>query len=723
MSNWVYDGTTPPEVKADNPEEVLRTASLPSSQKYNAADFNNLRSAVTGARQAINDGVFFNVKRYGAAVDNSTDDTTALEETLAAAGAAAQTVAGLAIAKPEVFIPSGGCFQSKPIFVPNGVTLRGAGPGASVLAWKAGTWGYGLLAADSDNGSNNVHISGGALQYDYDGTAATQTFIDLAQYPGGRLPAGNWTIRLAARFTDVLAAGASGLPVFCIGAQTAWSNHPVGATALVILFDPFTADGHLRIQYRYGNIFNDATINTASYGALSNGTWYEIELDYDDAAGTLRVFINGELWTLGAWTPGAAGDGTKFRMWAWERFTIGSVGFSGYPSESFLFPSALGSIKGVHISGVVRHTSGYTASPLTDPTPDGNTRLLVKFDSTYLGHVVATGIGGSAVVYLKPRRQTVTEHPRVQIRDLALLQGAGLRLEFASEGMLHNLLISYPDAGLEMVRNCYFTHLHNVRVLNGARAGVLNEGGAYNVFNAVNVAAKLGFAFTDANVTMLGCESAAHSGASVNLAIQGGTGSCVAFAVDNEENVGNAPWLAAAILANTASYSFTDPTLYSPPDQTAKSPVMVVNTAGGGPTAYNFMGGLFQGVPGGTAFVQLVGDKPDLDQKIVFAGVGNTNSSPLCDVAGQAHDPFERPRGTFQISGVDTTHQVDLPYAGFGTDYEVAVTPVDASAGASAGCTRVRKVAKSDDHFIVTVEAAPGGTETADFDYVVEVAP
>lgn len=673
MPDFVADKASLPAAKTD----FRPLGSNPATKYWAALDANATFDALRSLRSVT--GQTFSPMAYGAVGDGVADDTDALEAALTAAGAAVQNVGGLALAQPRVVIPAGGYLQSRPLFLPGGVTVRGDGPGSTVLCWRSGYWGYGLLAADADDGVESVHVSGGMLHCDYDNAISnTKTFVDLAQYPGGRLPAGSWTIRVARRFSDVAASAAGALPILFVGATTPWSEQPILSTALNLHFDPFALDGSLRIALRFGNVANEVTVATASYGALANGTWYEFELDYDDSAGTLRVFVNGELWTRGAWVPpGGAGDGTKFRQWVWERFTVGSATGGFFPSEGILFATATGDMKGFHVSNGVRHTSGYTAAPLTDPTPDGSTRLLLTFASTYKGHLVAKGIGGTPTVYLKPVRQNPTEHPRVQVCDLTLLAGAGLRTEFASEGRFSNLIVSYPDAGVELMRNGYFTHLSHVRVLNGSRAGFLDEGGAYQTFLGLNSSCPIGFGLTATNAALVGCESAARGGAAVNLSIDGGAGSTVSFAVDNEENVGSTPWAAALVLKNTSTWSHTDATIYNPPDKrAAQSPILIQNTLTPDfPTTYNFVGGLIPFVPADVPLAKLVGNATNLVNKINFAGTSNPNGSPLCNVAGQAQNPFASiwgQSGQTAIGDFATTVTVTLPAGEVDNQYYVA---------------------------------------------------
>lgn len=725
--NFVYDALPVPGAKTDNPEQVIREASIPSDQKTTAAEVNELSDAATGLRTAVNELTpFFNIMRYADGVpigDGVTDATDALEAALAAAGAAAQTVSGLAISTPEVVIPAGGFIQSRPLFLPGGVSVRGAGPGATVLAWKAFTWGPSFLAADADDGVNSVHLSGGTLLCDYDNAdAKTHSFTDLSQYTYGRLPAGSWTIRFARSFSQVLTDAAQGAPLLYIGAAAPWTGSPTVNPAVHVFLDPFAVDGSLRLTYRFNNVLTTVTAPFIATPVLANGTWYEFELDYDDSAGTLRFFCNGELWTRGALALAGADDSSKLRQHIWERITIGSAVGGYYPSESILFATAKGAMRGFHLSDGVRHTSGYTPTPTVDPVSTVNTLLLVNFSETFNGCLVGSGINGNYKVYLRPVRGVITEHPRIQLSGLTTLAGSGIRLEFTSEGQFNDLIVDYASSGLELARNCYFTHLTHIRVLHGGRSGIVNEGGAYNEFQALGVSAPVGIALTSANVSMAGCSSTPLVPAVAGLVVVGGTGNILGWSIDSEANAGSSPWQAALVVQDTNPYNFVGCTIYNPPDRLTSSPILVNNSVSPpNPSGYNFLGCWPVFVPSNVALVRLIGSGTTLPTKIVMAGPVNTSASPLCSVGGQARDPWSPPRGNFQVSAAATTHQVDLPSAGFGTAYEVSVTPVDASAGASAGSTRVRKVAKSDDHFIVTVEAAPGGSETANFDYVVEI--
>lgn len=80
---------------------------------------------------------------------------------------------------------------------------------------------------------------------------------------------------------------------------------------------------------------------------------------------------------------------------------------------------------------------------------------------------------------------------------------------------------------------------------------------------------------------------------------------------------------------------------------------------------------------------------------------------------GNALELPDDSRGTFTISGVDTTATVTIP--NIDTAYYPVISPTTRSASPAAGSNRVRDVALSAGSFTVTIEAAPGVGQTQAF--------
>lgn len=601
---------------------------------------------VTGTDGVLNANgdLIFSVKQYGALGDNLSDDTSGIEAAITAASAAVVTVNGIVNIQPTVYFPSGSYIQTKPIFVPPNVKLEGDGPGSTVIAWKHAdglAWdGYSLLAAQENPSTYGLHfeaaVGGTALKADYDAGDRdhTETFLDLAQYHGGRLTP-NWTIRFVRKFTSVTNGGT----IFTIYAQTSWSNNPVLPTALNFAFNPFTLDGKMQIRFRFNNIYNDVAVSTASYVTLAAGVEYEFEIAYNNATGRLYIFVNGELWTNGAWgPPGGAGDGTKFLMWPWERMTVGSTIGIGYPSESILGAYEKGTWRGIHISEVVRHIANYTATPTVDPTADFSTRLLVNFDQTYKGHVVAKGISGNATVYLYPVLFHAEECAGIVINSLSILQGLGLRMEFASKLRMSEVDINYPDDGVLLTRNGYFASFDKCNVILGARGGWINEGGSGVTYNSLFASAPICFGLTSTNITANGCSAGIQGGGVTAVVAEAGSNNINGFLVDAELNTGNT-WQAALVVSDAAAFVAIGGQWYNPPDQLSKNPVVVSNNTATAETSYNFIGSWFGITPTNVALIKLIGTQNPA-RKIVVAAPAGRLSGDLCTSKGQAWDPF-----------------------------------------------------------------------------------
>ncbi len=74
-------------------------------------------------------------------------------------------------------------------------------------------------------------------------------------------------------------------------------------------------------------------------------------------------------------------------------------------------------------------------------------------------------------------------------------------------------------------------------------------------------------------------------------------------------------------------------------------------------------------------------------------------------------------RGTFDVTGNNSSATVNFPVAEPDANYFITITPVSTGAGAAVGSSRIKSVAKLAASFTVTLEAAPGGTATNSFDW------
>lgn len=122
-SNFVDDNTALPATKTDRFPVTIPT------QQWGANDANTTFQALRDIRTVLQRGGV-NAKAYGAVGNGSTNDSTAIQAAITAASA---TVSGGAYGG-WVFLPKGVYILGSTLTIPNGVGLRGEGPGTILKA-------------------------------------------------------------------------------------------------------------------------------------------------------------------------------------------------------------------------------------------------------------------------------------------------------------------------------------------------------------------------------------------------------------------------------------------------------------------------------------------------------------------------------------------------------------------------------------------------------------
>lgn len=393
MSNFVWDETNPPEVKEDNPEEVVRTASLPSTQKYPASDFNNVRSALVDLRTAVLAGgvQVFNPLRYGASGLNDQNDAPYVQ---AAYDACVDAGGGIVyLPKPSVRYRMG-----KPLMVDDTVTsVKIVGPGMGMSCLGTSDFAGPLIFASPPYGLplTTSKVAGGGLAADFRaatlGSRSDQLRFDLRWGLGGDL---NGLSQFC--WETFFTPDAEGSLRSLISGRTTLLPSDGARVALEVLLDGAT--GIVSASIRIGGVTE--TVNTGAFALTMDGAHtYHIALTYDGS--TVRIF---------AAAPGASSP------------VRGSTAASGsvqqdacedlYVGRSPIFRDPRGIIDAVYLSNTARYTGTFTAPSAKVTSPDANYRVVINFnenpggDERLIGAVKFFGHGSGGIPAAIPVEST-----------------------------------------------------------------------------------------------------------------------------------------------------------------------------------------------------------------------------------------------------------------------------------------------------------------------------
>lgn len=200
MTNYIADDTSLDFPKVD------RRAIPPgeSEEKFvTAANWNTHCQATEDLKNWLR-GEHLNAKAYGAAGDNSTDDSAAIQSALEAAAAASVSSAYGRF----VYLPPGIYRIGSQITIPNGVGIRGAGPSSSVIKATNSFSAASMIANETQDGTQEyAFLEGLMIDGNKGGGAVCSTavvdfvslFINSYLRDVVILQASNVGLRLAAR--------------------------------------------------------------------------------------------------------------------------------------------------------------------------------------------------------------------------------------------------------------------------------------------------------------------------------------------------------------------------------------------------------------------------------------------------------------------------------------------------------------------------------------------
>lgn len=572
MSNFVWDDGSLPGTKVD-----ARPARGPANKEITAAEFNQLTTAVSDIRTAINyAGPAFDVVRYGA--ESGVESADAFQAALDAAGAYALANNGT---RPVVRF-NGLYPTNKPLYVPSFVTLQGDGKYASQLLPTNNFYGYNLIVAPDASTQGHgpftagcFNVSGQYTWVSYGSFDNDSHCYDLAQVPGGRLPNNaSWTISF--KFKPTSTPGDI-VTIYGISGKL-WANY--WFPQLLLQYHPGT--GFL-INMRYGGQNFGDIAHFTSPVTYTGGTTYHFEISYDHANKKLRFFVDGQLWTAGALTllsgGGGVSDGSGMFQYPWECNCIGPTALDNAISSNPTDGRQPGTLSEYHIKQGVRHTANFT--PGTDAA-DNNTLLWVDFTEFYKGCIVGRAAGPTAKAYLYPTILGAVEMGGVTLKHFYMQRGSGILARFADGMWVEQIIQLYCEDGWRNLRNDFFSHFINSDIVAGTgRVGFVNQAGSYCTVDKCTFAAPVCMGFADANIAGTGNTLSIQAPYAAGLIIMGsGIVDLTLLSIDAEVN-NTTMWLGAVVLAEPSNSTVTlrTPTLYSPTNKRTTDPIILaVNT-------------------------------------------------------------------------------------------------------------------------------------------------
>lgn len=569
-TSYVYDTGPTPGTK------IQTRPSINPVQEVSATEFNQVTTALKDLRSAIKDQAVYSVKFYGAKGDGVTDDTDAIQACFDAVSAA--SLAGIRAAG---FFPDGKYIISKPLLIPypGAVTLYGNNKGSAIIEAKNTFSGYDLIIGPNYQTIGQGpfalgSLDGGSFGYVYNEDHVNSNDVDLGQVTEGRLPDNHdWTVN----FKFKPSAPLTSITKIWGTAGTLWSGQHKDAAGFIYNSG---ASSTLQASFRYNGYWYDLFPAFSPVQTIAVGTEAEYEMDWDNAAHTLRVFLNGKLWTLGAWSPpgtGGAGvlDSYGFVQYPWETISLG-MGENTSIADGISNGHQNGTMREYHVSNSVRHTAAYTPTGVT-PVPDGNTRLYLDFTTFYRGMLIAKGFNSLVTIYLYPYVSSPLESPQNVIKNLTFNFGSGLYCNFCSSSVFDTIYLYTPADGFRHAKQGYFSTFKTVKVEQAGRIGLFT-GGSYMDMSDIDVSGAVPFVSSGANIFVHTLKTTINANAYMGSYFAGGSADIVGYATDAEVNT-TPRWISNIVVSGMQQLHFKTATIYNPPNHQVSEPVIRVNNA------------------------------------------------------------------------------------------------------------------------------------------------
>lgn len=718
-SNFVYDNGSVPGTKSDNPKTLAEQASVPATQKLVAAELNQITTAIKDLRTALVDGtLFYNIRRYGVVGDNATDDSSAIQAAYDACNAAGGGIL-------YVPAPPGVAYRmEKPLRCHGGNPVWIKGDGRDRLTLRSSGFAGPVLWAGPDTPGmpmTTSGLAGGGQAFDFRTTSDVYK-IDL-----------KW----------ILGSDINGYAGFCW--QTVYKRNAGSFIATLVsdrtVFLPSDgqlvncevtvngADGVVSASLRVGGSLKSLTTT----GIVTDPTkFYHIALTYDGS--NVRLFA-AEIGTSSTVRDTEAATGTV---------TQGSAE-DMYIGASPLFNDPKGIIEWFQLDNAAIYTGTFTA-PSTKPASGGaNTRILntanLNTDSNRLiGFGTAAGHTGPHFVPIE--RSAFDDGVVVFMSDIHV--SGGVLATNAPGFEMHNVQVSGGRTAVFLDNNSFEAKIVGLRT-NGATRWHLRTRNAIGVCTIEDVVTTgtLDYSFWLKNFS--GHVGNVYTGADKipfvldGTGQQGGSANIDDLIITNEGH-GLSPRCMAAFIepygVEVHSSVFeslngiTAPLIFIDHSGSAKeTPIKFVNPS------FNVgveCTSIFKFLNTSPVKGSVIVDQPTESGFLAsFRSLGVPISDPVNLVTVMENGRLSgfvgisatdtqsnNLRGSLTITEANTTGTVTFGTAEPNGTYFLAVTPMTASGGATAGSTRVRSVSKTGANFVVTIEAAPGAGESVSFDWV-----
>lgn len=479
-------------------------------------------------------------------------------------------------------------------------------------------------------------------------------------------------------------------------------------------------------------------INASGSYPLNNT--YHLEVNYDAVSHTFRFFIDGVL--RGSTTDPSGNLVQK----PWEDVILGPQ-FDGWRQQRVQGGGPGGRVGNVQISRIARHTTGFTV-PNTH-TADSNSLLTLNFNNNHDIFTIGSNIVGGPCYFTLHHSNINAAVVGVEIDHLTIATAnRGIVANSAININLHDLNGYFNLTDFIYLRTLsYGSFIKNITSLGCQRgshvatesSGLITLDSAYLVGGLVTINSTGNTAINVSNVYTIPKTTAPFG--PYSLWLQGDPSALSSVQLDrlsvSTESGANTE---AVICLDSLNHALLNNVMTETANDIAKCHIMIANpgamaaTENGFPTLINNHQFYAPDMPS-ESLIMIKGDdwKPKVQLNSPIFNIAEPIA--ICDTEGVVSilDSGQQTnlrglsgtdtlannlRGSFTVSAGATTGTVTFTVEEPDNNYKLVVTPVSDTGTPAAGSNRVKKIAKSEDEFVVTIEAAPGDGASVTFDWI-----